>query len=182
MTQVWISIKRAEKSRPTVWQMFHLRLGLYVKELDSSTSKCELFSYSWKWRTSDVCTVNWWTFVPLPAGWARLQHSVVRLSLLDHRECCIGSHYIRPQQWEFPTRVPVFGSCHSAVWFCGYCVHNTRASSTEPAVWTQGSSRWNWPRAAMAQLTETNERKDLEHSLLHVIYLLQFIYLPSGTS
>jgi len=32
----------------------------------------------------------------------------------------------------------------------------------------------------MVQLTETNKRKDLEHSLLYVIYLHQFISLPSA--
>jgi len=141
ITKVLISIKRVEKDRPTVWEVPQLRLGIFVKKQDRSTIKCELFSYSWKWRTRDVCTVNWRTFVPLPADWPRLQHSVVCLSLLDHRECCNGSHYIRPQQWEFPTRVPVYGSCHTAVWVYGHCVHNTGTSSTDPAAWTQRSSR-----------------------------------------
>ena len=33
----------------------------------------------------------------------------------------------------------------------------------------------------MVQLTETNERKDLEHSLLHVIYLLQYTSLNKSS-
>lgn len=140
-TRVWISTKRVEKARPTMWQVTHLWLRLYAKQLESSTIKCELLSYSWNWRTQDVYTVNWRNFLPLPAGCQRLQHSVVRLSLLDHRQCCNRSNYIRPLQWEFPTRVPGYGSWFAAVRIFGHPVRNPPTSFTHPETWTHGTLR-----------------------------------------